>query len=395
MLLKNCKIIKTTNIIEADLRIQEDRISEIGKNLVLREGEQTINVKGRYVTAGFVDIHTHGGYGADFMEANAESFAKALSFHADNGTTSVVVTSCTAPKSVILRFLQYVRKYLKNPMINTAKVAGVHLEGPYLSKKNRGAQKLEDLKVPSEDDYSYMLEYADIIKRVTISPEIDGATDMTRNLAYHGIVVCGGHDDGIYPEFIPAIENGLKHLTHAYSAMSELRYIDGIRNLGLREYGLLDDALTLEFIADNRHIPPELAKLIYKVKGADKACVVSDSLSCAGQPADGRIYLLGISDSAQKVEIRNGLAMLVGENKFAGSITPVRKMVKNLIDTGIPICDAVRMGTLTPAKIIGREDIGEIAVGKTADLCVLEQDFSLNTVFINGKQKIIEKRESI
>lgn len=393
MLLKNCKIVLEKNIFDGDIRIDNGTIVEIGKKLSCSVQEEVFDAQNRYVTSGFVDIHTHGGYGADFMESDIDAFSKVLSFHADNGTTSVVATSCTAPKDNILSFLDYARKYLKKPIDGTAKVVGVHLEGPYLSKKNRGAQKLEDLACPSIDDYSYILEYSDIIKTVTIAPELADAAKMAKALTDCGIVVCGGHDDGIYPEFIPTIENGLTHLTHAYSAMSELRYIDGIRNLGLREYGLLNDSLTMEFIGDNRHIPPELALLIYKVKGAKGACVVSDTLSCAGQPADGTIYTLGSGDNPQKVEIRDGLAMLVGENKFAGSITPVRQMVKNLIDAGIPICDAVRMGTRTPAEIIGAQELGEIAVGRVADLCVLEKDFSVFAVFIDGKQKKYKYKE--
>lgn len=205
MLLKNCKIITTTNIIDADLRIADDKISEIGQNLSLNIEEECIDVQGKYLTAGFVDIHTHGGYGADFMEANPKAFEKVLSFHADNGTTSLVATSCTASKTSILNFLQYTRAYLENPIMNTAKVVGVHLEGPYLSQKNRGAQKLEELAVPSIDDYSYIIDYADVIKTVTIAPELDGAAEMVNTLTQHGIIVCGGHDDGIYPEFMPSI----------------------------------------------------------------------------------------------------------------------------------------------------------------------------------------------
>ena len=268
-----------------------------------------------------------------------------------------------------------------------ANVVGVHLEGPYLSIQNRGAQKLEELAVPKKDDYSYMIEYADIIKTVTISPELGGAEKMTKILTEKGILVSGGHDNGIYPEFMPAIENGLRHVTHIYCAMSELRFKDGIRNVGLREYALTDDNLTVEMIADNKHIPPELAKMIIRAKGEDKVCVVSDCLRCAGMPNDGKLYQLGSGETAQLIRVNDGVATLADGSRFAGSITCVRKMVKNLIDAGIPIFDAVRMGTLTPATIIGEEkNIGSLETGKNADICILNENFGLEKVFKKGKE---------
>ena len=252
--------------------------------------------------------------------------------------------------------------------------------------KNRGAQRLEDLKIPKNDDYSYMLDYSDIIKTVTISPELDGAAEMTKSLTEKGIIVCGGHDDGIYPEFMPTINNGLKHLTHLYCAMSDLRFKDGVRNVGLREYGLIDENLTVEIIADNKHIPSELAKMIIRAKGIEKVCVVSDCLRCAGMPNDGRLYQLGSGDTAQSIKVSDGVATLADGSKFAGSITCIRQMVKNLIEIGVSICDAVRMGTYNPAKIINEDHrIGSLEVGKQADICILDKNFEVDKVLIKGK----------
>ena len=394
MLIKNGKIVGLHRVENGDIRIAHGEILEIGKKLFGESEEKVIDADGAYVTAGFVDIHTHGGYGADFMDCTQDAFEKALSFHLNNGTTTVVATSCTAPKEQIIEFLEFSKKYISAEKTTGAKVAGVHLEGPYLSIKNRGAQKLEELAVPERDDYSYMLEYADMIKTVTISPELAGADKMTKALSEKGIMVSGGHDDGIYPEFMPAIQNGMRHLTHLYCAMSELRFKDGVRNVGLREYALIDDSLTAELIADNKHIPPELARMVIHAKGADKVCVVSDSLRCAGMPNDGRLYALGSGEAAQLVKVNDGVATLADGSKYAGSITCVRKMVKNLIDAGIPICDAVRMGTYTPATIVGINDkVGSLDVGKRADICILNEDFEMIKAMIDGKEKNICKRK--
>lgn len=383
MVIKNARIVTPLEILEdMDLLVENGVIKEIGKDL--SDGND-LDAKGLYLTPGFVDIHTHGGYGADFMDCTEESFLTALSFHLDNGTTTLLPTSCTAPRECIIEYLSFVRDYLsKNPDV-ARMVPGVHLEGPYLSVRNRGAQKLEELAVPAVDDYSYMIEYADMIKTVTISPELDGAVEMTKALKAVGITVCGGHDDGIYPNFMPAIEAGLSHLTHHFCAMSELRFVDGIRNLGLREYALLDDRLTVELIADNRHIPPMLAKLILNNKGANKVAVVSDSLRCAGQPKDDRVYKLGAGEGAQLVKMGDGVAVSADGEKFAGSITPVRRMVKNLADAGIPLVDAVRTATLTPAKILGMDNsIGSIATGKRANLCLLDEALNLKVLILDG-----------
>ncbi len=383
MVIKNGKIITPTQILDGyDLLIENGIIKEIGTSLC--DGT-VLDAHGAYVTPGFVDIHTHGGYGADFMDSTAEAFETALQFYLDNGTTTVVATSCTAPRESIVSFLDFTKGYLASNPAKARIVAGVHLEGPYLSVRNRGAQKEEELAVPDTDDYSYMLQYPGLIKTVTISPELPGAEIMTKRLCDVGITVSGGHDDGIYPEFIPAIDAGLSHLTHHFCAMSELRFKDGIRNVGLREYALNDDRLTVELIADNRHIPSELAKMIIRAKGADRVAVVSDSLRCAGFLKDDKLYKLGADENAQLVKIGDGVAVTADGTRFAGSITPVRQMVKNLIDAGIDMVDAVKIGTLTPARIIGEDaTVGSIEVGKRANLAILDQDWKLAELLIDG-----------
>lgn len=383
MVIKNAKVITPVKIIDnCCVLIEDGIIKKIGTDIY---GECAIDAAGAYLTPGFVDIHTHGGYAADFMDCTEEAYEAALRFHIDNGTTSVLATSCTAPRKNIISFIDFARNYMRSGAKFKRCVLGVHLEGPYLSVKNRGAQKLEELAIPEKDDYTYIIENADVIKTVTISPELPGAAKMAKELTRVGILISGGHDDGIYPEFLPALDAGMRHLTHIYCAMSDLRYKNGKREVGLREYGLVDDRLTAEMIADNKHITPELAKLIVRAKGADKACVVSDSLRCAGQPKDERVYRLGAGEDAQLVRIGDGIAVTAKEGIYAGSITPVRAMVKNLIDAGISITDAVKMGTLTPAKIIGEDSqIGSIEVGKRANLCLLDESFNLIQTFVDG-----------
>lgn len=377
----NCNVIFPDGIKKRNIVLSGDKIAEITE----RDLPSSYDCQGKFLSAGFVDIHTHGGYGADFMDG-LSAFDDVLRFHLEHGTTSVVATSVTSPVSSLERFLKNCQAYQKGEQ-KYATLLGAHLEGPYLSLRNKGAQKEDFILTPDKNDYSFMFEYADIVRSVTISPELSGAPEMTKKLKEKGILVCGGHDDGVYPNFIPTIEAGLSHLTHIYCAMSEVRFVDGVRGVGLREYGLLDDHLTAEMIADNKHIPPELARLIYKCKGAEKLCVVSDSLRPAGLPNDGKLYRLGQADdeTAQLIRVADGVATLADGSRFAGSITPLSGMVKNLINAGIPVVDAFRMATKTPADIIGAKDVGEIAVGKSADFCVMDETYSLTQVIKGGK----------
>ena len=382
LILKNGNIITEDSILYGqDVKVVSGRIQGVGKF----DGEG-VDCTGKYISAGFIDIHTHGGYGADFMDATKEAFDDVLRFHADNGTTTLLPTSVTASVSSIKEFIKVARSY-KSTQKNYAKIFGVHLEGPYLSLKNKGAQKEDFLLDPKKDDYSFILENKDIVKTVTISPELDEDGAMTKELTDNGIIVCGGHDDGIYPEFIPSINKGLKHLTHLYCAMSDLRFKDGKRNVGLREYGLIDDNLSAEIIADNRHIPKELARLIYKCKGKEKLVVVSDALRCAGMPEDGKLYRLGkINDqTAQLFKVSDGVAVLADGTRYAGSITPVHKMVKNLISAGINLVDAFRCATCNPADVIHAKDVGRIKNGFCADLLVLNEELEIEQIYLEGK----------
>ena len=383
MLIKNGRIILKDTVFDGDLKIEDDKITELGVDLRSDSGE-VIDAGGLYVCPGFVDIHTHGGYGFDFMESTEQAFSRGLAFHTDSGTTTVVPTSCTAPRTEIIAFLDYSREYISKNNLSLARVMGVHLEGPYLSEKNKGAQNPKFLAIPAIDDYSYMLAYKDVIKTVTISPELPGADKMARELSSVGITVSGGHDDGVYPEFVPTIEAGMSHLTHLFCAMSDVRFKNGVRNVGLREYALIEPRLTAEIIADNKHIMRELGLMIYNAKGSEKLCVVSDSLSAAGMENDGKTYKIGSGENAQRIVASDGVARTLA-GIFAGSITPIVGMVKNLVGWGIPIVEAVKMGSLIPARIIHEDSrIGSIDVGKLADICI-DDDFNVKNVIIGGK----------
>lgn len=387
MIIKNGTIVMENIVLKGyDIRVKDGDIVEIGEELT---GDESLyDATGLYVCPGFIDIHTHGGGGGDFMDATEESFEKALHFHCKNGTTSLLATSVTAPVEEILEMVSFTREYRKRAEA-PCQILGVHLEGPYLSYKNKGAQKASDLRIPARDSYDFILDNSDIVKTVTLAPELEGAVEMISKLREQGIVVCGGHDDGEKKLILPAIEAGLSHCTHLWCAMSTVAMRDGIRTVGLCELGLTDKRLTVEIIADNYHITSDMSKLIYQCKGAKQMCVVSDSLRAGGMPIDGTTYSLGSQKNAeaQRFVVADGVARMLDGSHYAGSIQPIGRMVRHLVqDCDISLTDAVRMASLTPAEIIGEDKtIGSIEVGKKADFCLLNQDYIVQQTFINGK----------
>ncbi len=390
MIIKNGNVVTPYELLRAtDVKIEDGKIAGIGKYNPA-EDETVIDATGLYVCPGFVDIHTHGGFGGDFMDASEESFDLACAFHATYGTTSVLATSVTAPVDQVTDMLEVARKYQakEDPV---CRILGAHIEGPYISYKNKGAQHESYLRVPSRDDYSFITDNNDVVKTVTIAPELDGAAKMTADLKAKGIVVCGGHDDGEKDKIMPVIDAGLSHCTHLWCAMSLVAMRDGVRSVGLCELGLIDDRLTVELIADNHHITPDMVRLVYRCKGADKMCVVSDCLRAGGKPADGTLYTLGtIKDAnAQKFIVSDGVARLPDGSRYAGSIQPLSQMVHNLVfDANIPLIDAIRMASLTPAKVIGMDKVlGSVSVGKYADFCLMDEDLNVVQTLVGGNTR--------
>lgn len=389
MLIKNASLILKDEIIKANLLVQNGRIAQIGGNL---QDSEELDLEGKYLAPGFVDIHNHGGYGYDYMDNTVEAFENILRFHSDNGITSAVASTVTAPQETIEKTLSVAREVVGKKGAH-AKLLGVHLEGPYLSFQNKGAHAPAYLRVPAQDDYTYILENADAIKHITISPELEGSVELTKKLVEKGIVVSLGHDNAILPELLPVVEAGASNLTHIYCAMSMVVMKNNKRYVGLREYGLIDDNLTAEVIADNHHITPELLKMIYKCKGADGMCLISDCLRAGGMKADGTLYSLGKKDdpTSQQFKVADGVAVLADGKTYAGSIQPISQMLKNIVfDGGVPLVEAVRTVSLTPARIVKADkEIGSIEVGKCADFCVLDKDLRVEQTIIDGK--IIKK----
>jgi len=263
-----------------------------------------------------------------------------------------------------------------------AQILGVHVEGPYFNRAQAGAQDPAHIRNPDDGTPEQLLAHADVIRIFTFAPELPGALPLARRIAELGIVPAAGHSAAREEDVKPAIELGLRHMIHLWSAQSTTIREGAWRKPGLLEVSLTDERLTGEIISDGKHLPPTLMKLAYRCLGADRLCAISDATSGAGLPEGARFKLAGLT-----CEVHDGVGMLLDRTAFAGSTTLLNQMLPILIDqVGIPLPEAIRMASLTPATVIGcGQRKGSLEAGKDADIAIFEDDFSAWRVMIGGR----------
>lgn len=380
-LINGC-IILPNQIIEGQaLIIEADRIVDLVEIDAIGSEIETFDVAGRYITPGLIDIHIHGALGHTFNEPTAEAFATITQANAQRGVTSLLATTATAPIDNLVECLKFSQEWLAQPRAG-AQVLGIHVEGPYFCLDQRGAQDPANIRNPDDGTVEALLAYHEIIKIFTYAPELPGALALTRRLKELGILAAAGHSSAKDNQVQAAMEAGLSHIIHIWSAQSTTIYEGPWRKPGLLEATLTFDDLTVEMIADNKHLPPTLMKLAYKCLGPDRLCAISDATSGAGLP-EGSHFRMG----EMEYEVHDGVGMMFDRSSFAGSTTLLSQMIPILIDVvGIPVVEAIRMVTLTPARIIGfGASKGSLEPGKDADLVLLDADFTPQATMIGGK----------
>ena len=345
-----------------------------------------------YIAPGYVDIHNHGGMGHDYMEATPQAFDIIRRHLTRHGVTTTQPTTVSAPLDQLRGFFSAYRAYQAQADESLCRFAGVHVEGPYIAPAAKGAHQLDTLLTPERDGFDWLLEHSDVIGEVTVAPELPGMPDMVAALTGAGIVVSGGHDAAEPGDIERAAARGMTHCTHIYCAMSTLHKTNGQRKHGLCEYAMTHDSITAEMIADNHHVPPLLAQMIHRAKGADRVCLVSDAIAPAGLPESDELYSLGTGEDCTKVRVEDGVAMVADRSCYAGSVQALDQMVRNMVfDCSISIPDAVRMASLTPAQVIGIDgQCGSLAAGKRADLCILDSELNVLQTVIAGKAVCVE-----
>jgi N-acetylglucosamine-6-phosphate deacetylase len=269
-------------------------------------------------------------------------------------------------------------------VIRGAKTLGAHLEGPYFAQKKHGCHLPEFVRTPSEDETSLLLEYKDVIRSVTVAPEIPGALKFIRSFSENGIVISLGHTECSYDEALSAVEMGARHVTHLYCAMSGIIKNGISRKGGLIETALLEDRLTAEIIADGIHVPSELIRLAVKAKGIDKVCVVTDAMRGAGMQ-DG-IYTFG-SLRGQEAIVKDKMAVVKGGTGLASSVFKMNEMFSHMFkNLGYSYTDLARMFSYNPACILSMQDkIGSIELGKMASFTILNHEHKVEATIVQGK----------
>ncbi len=385
ILFTNARVVTPTGIAPGEVLTSGDRIAAVALNDRLNaKATKTIDAGGRYLSPGFIDIHTHGAGGADFMDGDLEAIYTACRSHLRHGTTSIVPTTITSTRESLMDFIDLFNRV---DMIRSGhpEILGLHLEGPYFSMEQRGAQESRYMRAPQPDEYEEVIRRTDRVKRWSFAIELEGGSDFLAFLRRHGILSSLAHSDATCGQVMEAYDNGVKALTHFYSGMAGVRRIDAYRVAGAIEAGYLIDGMYVEVIADGKHLPADLLKLIHKVKGSDRICLVTDSMRAAGMP-DGR-YKLGNIESGVDCLVEDGVAKMPDRTSFAGSVATTDRLVRTMRALAeIPLHEAVAMATITPARLLGIDAAkGSIAVGKDADLLLFDENVEISLVMIRGE----------
>lgn len=396
--LVNGRVITPERIIaKAGVLVQGMKIAAILRDGdPLPQGCRVIDTRDGFIAPGFIDLHLHGGGGADLMDGTVEAILQMVAAHARTGTTAMVPSTLCCSMEDLRQTLanfkeaqaRQVHYACQTPYVHQAAGAtllGIHLEGPYFSPAQKGAQDPRYIKNPDPAEYLAILDSSPEVIRVSAACELPGALELGRELRRRGILAAIGHSDATFDEVVAAVEAGYSHVTHLYSGMSGVRRINAYRVAGLIEAGLLLDALTVEIIADGRHLPTSLLKLIYKCKGPDRIVLITDAMRGAGMP-EGEYILGGLRDG-QKVIVEEGVAKLPDRSAFAGSVATANLLVKNMVELAeVPLPDAVKMMTSTPARILGVWDRkGGLDPGKDADIVVFNESFTVSLTAVEGR----------
>ncbi len=382
----NGKIVIGNEVLEGyNLIVNEGKIVDIS-NKTFFQGEM-INVNQNYIMAGFVDIHVHGGGGADVMDGTPEDIERVVNTHLQHGTTAICPTTMSAPfEEIELAFANY-RQVLKRKKVES-RLLGLHLEGPYISPKMCGAQRSDLIVPPSEEIIKKLKANSDIIARISCAPEVENVNEMAKELLLKGVQFSMGHTNATYEQAEEATEIGFSSITHMYSATSGFHKVDQKVHIGVTQAGYGIDELYVELIGDGCHVPKELLRLVHRFKGANKICLVTDAMRATGTEVT-ESYLGKIAPE-NRVIIDDGVAKLPDKSFFAGSIGTMDRAVKFAVEQAkLPIPEVSKMVSLTPAKLLKVDDkIGSIARNKKADLVLMDDSFKVTDVYVGGEKVV-------
>lgn len=379
--LKNIRIFSEAGFIDDGyLKVEAGKIAEIGRveESTIIDSYDIITIPRDYtVIPGLIDVHIHGVDGADVMDGTKEALEQMASALPREGTTSFLATTITQSKEAIEHALRNVCEYIENQFpSNKAEILGVHLEGPFVNKKMAGAQPIQHIIDPQVQLFKEWQELSKgHIKLVTLAPEVGEGLELIRYLKNTGVIASIGHTNSTYDKVVEAIDAGATHATHLFNQMSGLHH----REPGVVGAVFLREELKAELISDGIHVKPEVVKLVHKMIGTDRIILVTDSMRA--KCLKNGTYDLG----GQDVTVHDGKAVL-SDGTLAGSILRLGDALKNMqVFTGCALEDVIQMGSTNPAKQLNVFDRkGSIAVGKDADLVILDENNDVYMTFCNG-----------
>ncbi|MBY0513893.1 MAG: N-acetylglucosamine-6-phosphate deacetylase [Gemmataceae bacterium] len=366
--------------------------AEAGRIRAVGQGQVAggIDLGGKYLAPGFVDLHVHGGDGADFMDGTADAFRAVCRCHARHGTTSLTPTSTVATMGQYLRFLELCGEML-GEVPGGARIVGCHFYGPYFARPARGCHPDQEFLTPNEENAAAFTRLAGRMPlSITVAPEIDNAEWIVRTYSGRGVRFNVGHSHATFPQVEAAVAAGARHVDHLFCAMSDRARLRQAQTYpmraGVMEATLYFDELTTEVIADGKHLSPELLRLAYKMKGPDRLALVSDSMRAVDLP-DGE-YWFGAEGSGERVRKLDGVGVTPDGTALASGVVGMDVAVRTMHRlAGVPLPQTIRMASLTPARIIGLDaEVGSLAVGKRADLVVLDSGLNVEQVYVGGER---------
>ena len=356
--------------------VEDGKIAEVSNNNFAIEGAEIIDAKGCDIVPGGIEMHVHGGGGRDFMEGEEEAFRVAVDAHMQYGTTSIFPTLSSSTVPMIEKACETCTKLMAEP---NSPILGLHLEGPYFNPKQAGAQIPEWIKAPVKEEYEYLLEKWPCLKRWDEAPELEGSHEFIKCCCKHGVLPSIGHTRAKYEEVAAANELGMTHATHFYNAMPVVYKNREFKETGTVESIFALENMTVEMIADGIHVPPVMLRMIYQIKGVERTALVTDALACTASKDDTAFD--------PRVVLEDGVCKLADRSALAGSIATVDRLVRTCVQqAGIPMEDACRMISETPAKIMGVYDRkGSLEKGKDADIIFFDKDQELTFVMQMGR----------
>lgn len=362
---------------DATISIKDNKIEHIGPCPDDIDSHNIVDAAGGYIIPGGIDTHIHGGGGHDFMEGTEEAFRTAIEAHMRHGTTAIYPTLAASSTEIIEQAVATTERLMAE---TDSPVMGLHLEGPYFNPAMAGGQMPEYIRTPNREEYTHILEHTSCIKRWDSSPELDGALEFGEYLRSKDIVAAIAHTTANYPIVKAAYEAGYTHATHFYNAMTGVHKNREFKHEGTIESIYLMEDMSVELIADGIHIPPAILQLVYKIEGVERISLITDAMGCS------------VSDGGEtfdkRVIIEDGVCKLSDRSALAGSIATMDRLIRTMVEqANIPLADAVRMASETPARKMGIYDRkGSLKVGKDADIVILNKDLSIGAVWAMGRR---------